>query len=118
MPAATTNWGVCIRPSIAPRGLREACGDAPELGVARSFNQVTREALEWTADELRVSTFGRRQFAALAQLPALLQELSGEVQARRQRQPDAAIYAAGEARLLRVIEHIILKSTLAALAPR
>jgi serine/threonine-protein kinase HipA len=88
------------------------------LGVARSFDQVTREALEWTADELRVSTFGRRQFAALAQLPALLQELSGEVQAWRERQPDAAIYAAGEARLLRVIEHIILKSTLAALAPR
>jgi serine/threonine-protein kinase HipA len=88
------------------------------LGAARSFHQVTREALEWTADELRVSTFGRRQFAALAQLPALLQELSGEVQAWRERQPDAAIYAAGEARLLRVIEHIILKSTLAALAPR
>lgn len=82
------------------------------LREVRSFAQVTREVMEWAADELRVSTFGRRQFSALARLPALVQQLSSEVQAIRERRAGAAINAAAEARLLRVIERIVLKDML------
>ncbi|MEW6703726.1 MAG: HipA domain-containing protein [Pseudomonadota bacterium] len=86
------------------------------LREVRSFAQVTREVMEWAADELRVSPFGHRQFAALARLPALVQELSSEVQAIREHRSEAAINAAGEARLLQGIEPIILKDMLVALA--
>ncbi|AKJ31101.1 HipA domain-containing protein [Caldimonas brevitalea] len=88
------------------------------LAIARSFDQVTCEAVEWAADELRVGSFGRRQIHLLAQLPAMLQALAAEVHDIRDRHPDAALQAAGESRLLRVIEHIVLRDMLTTLRVR
>lgn len=85
------------------------------LGSTRTFEQATRDAVAWMADELQVGPFGRRQIAALAQLPAHLQALSDEVQALRASSAAAAIHAASETRLLRTLEHVILKDMLTAL---
>lgn len=84
------------------------------LAGARTFEQATQDTVAWMADELRVAPFGRRQVAALAQLPARLQELSEEVQSLRASSATAAGHAAGEARLMRTLEHVILKDMLAA----
>jgi serine/threonine-protein kinase HipA len=85
------------------------------IGNARLFSEATRNVVEQLADELRVATFGRRQIRSLSQLPTLVRELAHEVQAIRESQPEAAIHAAGESRLLRVIEHVILGETLPAI---
>jgi hypothetical protein len=45
----------------------------------------------------------------------LVHQLADEVQAIRAQHPEAAIQAARESRLLRVIEHVILKETLPAI---
>jgi serine/threonine-protein kinase HipA len=85
------------------------------IGNARLFHDATRNVVEQMADELRVATFGRRQIRALSQLPPLVHQLADEVQAIRAQHPEAAIQAARESRLLRVIEHVILKETLPAI---
>lgn len=88
------------------------------LGHARRFDQATRGVVERAADELRVSTFGRRQIDLLAQLPERLQGLAAQVQGIRDQRPEAVLQAAGESRLLRVIEHVILRDMLSALQVR
>jgi serine/threonine-protein kinase HipA len=85
------------------------------VGDARLFGDATRHVVEQLADELRVATFGRRQLRALSQLPSLVCQLAEEVQAIRAPHPEAVVHAAREARLLRVIEHVILKDMLPAI---
>jgi len=85
------------------------------LEGAASFNQVTREVVQWLASQLRVAPFGRRQFATLPRLPDHLRELSELVRARRELCPAAAIHAASESRLFRVIERIVVSEMLASM---
>lgn len=85
------------------------------IGDARLFREATHKVVEQLADELRVATFGRRQIRALSQLSALIHSLADEVQAIRESHPEAAIQAARESRLLRVIEHVILREMLPAI---